>query len=336
MFLSSTICCALPLLGAATFFYLAKIYNSDLLLLPMIWMIYRFMRHFLRNSAYLTNRGVVVTGCDTGFGKAIALQLAKEGAVVFAGVMDSNNGQNLAKIAADFAGVIEPVVMNVTKQEDIDNCLQIVEKSGVILHGVVCNAGISAFGYCEMLPLSRYEINMDVNYFGAVRVTRAFLPMIRASRGRVVNMGSIGAHAPSAFGSAYLSTKAAMVSFSQCLRQELHKFGVRVSLVEPGFFRTDLLASGSANGADGAQKQGSGPYGDYEQKMAATAKAIQASEVANDWLSGGVPGVVDCVVDALCNRHPLARYVVGIDAHLLRHVVCFLPAWVVDWAQTLS
>ena len=55
-------------------------------------------------------------------------------------------------------------------------------------------------------------------------------------------IGSIGGHAPSAFGSAYLSTKAAMISFSACLRQEVHRFGVRVAIVEPGFFRTDLLA----------------------------------------------------------------------------------------------
>jgi len=181
---------------------------------------------------------------------------------------------------------------------------------------------------------------MEVNFFGTVRCTKAFLPLIRSSQGRIVNMGSIGAHSPSAFGSSYLSTKSAMVSYSQCVRQEVHRFGVRVSLVEPGFFRTELLSSGGANGATGAKDQGEeeklGDYPRYQDKMKATEKAIQASEFLNDVLSGGVPGVVDCVLDALCNPHPLSRYIVGVDAYILRFVVAYLPAWVVDWAQTLA
>ena len=93
-------------------------------------------------------------------------------------------------------------------------------------------------------------------------------------------MGSIGGHAPSAFGSAYLSTKAAMMSFSQCLRQEVHRFGVRVSLVEPGFFRTELLKRGASNGATGEASARNGElsvaYGDYAAKMGATTGAVQA------------------------------------------------------------
>ena len=83
----------------------------------------------------------------------------------------------------------------------------------------------SAFGWAEMLPLWRYQRNMEVNFFGTVRLTQAFLPMIRASKGRVVNIGSIGARMPSSFGSAYLSTKSAMVSYSECVRQEVKRMG---------------------------------------------------------------------------------------------------------------
>ena len=187
--------------------------------------------------------------------------------------------------------------------------------------------------------MSRYEGNMAVNFFGAVRCTKAFLPLIRKNRGRIVNMGSIGAHSPSAFGSSYLSTKAAMVSFSQCVRQEVHRFGVRVSLVEPGFFKTELLVSGGANGAVGAATEvddTTSDYPKYEDKMKATEGAIKASEIGNELLSGGVGGVVDCVVDALTNVHPLARYIVGVDAYILRFVVAYLPAWVIDFAQTMA
>ena len=102
------------------------------------------------------------------------------------------------------------------------------------------NAGISAFGWAEELPLARYQKNMDVNFFGAVRVCKAFLPTIRENKGRVVHMGSISDRMPSAFGSSYISSKAAMACYTDCLRQEVYRFGVKVSLIEPGFFATAL------------------------------------------------------------------------------------------------
>ena len=119
--------------------------------------------------------------------------------------------------------------MDVTKEEDVQAAVDCVIKTGLDLALVVNNAGISAFGYSEFLPMKRYKANAEVNYFGAIRVTKAFLPLLRKSRGRLINMGSMGDRMPSAFGSAYLSTKAALASFSDCVRQEVHRFGVTVS-----------------------------------------------------------------------------------------------------------
>jgi len=172
---------------------------------------------------------------------------------------------------------------------------------------------------------------MEVNFFGTVRVTKAFLPLIRRSKGRIVSMGSIGARMPSAFGSAYLSTKAAMVSYSECLRQELYRFGVRVCVVEPGFFATKLLKTGSDNGA--AESIVGSTYPSYKEKMKETKKVIEIFEKINGG-ADGVEKVVNCCVDAVCNRLPLTRYVVGWDAMLYRHLLCFAPNWAVDWVQT--
>jgi short-subunit dehydrogenase len=119
-------------------------------------------------------------------------------------------------------------IMNVTKEEDVQSAVDVVEKSGLEVAAVINNAGISAFGYCEFLPMDRYKANAEVNYFGAIRVTKKFLPLLRKSKGRLINMGSMGDRMPSAFGSAYLSTKAALASFSDCVRQEVHRFGVQV------------------------------------------------------------------------------------------------------------
>jgi len=201
-------------------------------------------------------------------------------------------------------------------------------------------AGVS-LGTPQVLPLARFRSNMEVNYFGTVRMCHAFLPMVRACKGRVIFMGSIGPLMGSAFGCAYLSTKAAMMSFAQCLRQELHRFGVRVCTVEPGFFATGLLNNGLTNGAAVSDRAAEcdeevlRSYPDYSTKMSATTKPIRLCE----WLNGGVDGVskvADCVLDATLARYPLAQYTVGWDAVLIRHVLSRLPTWLVDHVQTLQ
>ena len=203
--------------------------------------------------------------------------------------------------------------------QDVAKAASVVSLSGLPVRALINNAGISAFGWAEMLPLSRYQRNMEVNFFGTVRLTQAFLPMIRESKGRVVNIGSIGARMPSAFGSAYLSTKAAMVSYSECVRQELFRFGVRVITVEPGFFETELLANGSSNGKaeSGTDPEVLRSYPSYEEKMQKTAEPIRNLEKLNGG-KDGLRHVTSCVVDAIQSPVPLTRYTVGYDAKLIR------------------
>ena len=85
------------------------------------------------------------------------------------------------------------IKLDVTKDADISNAVEEVQKSGVSLRAIVNNAGISAFGYTELLKFDRYQKNMDVNFFGTVRMTQKFLPLLRQSKGRIINIGSIGA-----------------------------------------------------------------------------------------------------------------------------------------------
>ena len=271
---------------------------------------------------------VVVSGCDYGFGLEIALRLHALGAVVFAGVLNERNGEALKRQVP--CERMRPIVLNVRKQEDVDGALRRVAESGAPLLAVVNNAGISAFGWAESLPLSTYEANMDVNFLGTVRMTKAFLPLLRATKGRVVNMGSIGARQPSAFGSSYLTTKAAMKCYSDIVRQEVYRFGVHVSMVEPGFFATNLLKNASSSGETASTEDG--VYPSFETKMKATSEMILVSERLN----GSLDKVIDCVVDGITNAWPLAYYTVGYDARVIRHVVTLLPNWVIDVAQYLA
>jgi NAD(P)-dependent dehydrogenase (short-subunit alcohol dehydrogenase family) len=263
---------------------------------------------------------------------------------VFAGVLSEESGRKLVAglSAADSAARLIPIVMDVTKQEDVERAVEVVVSSKILLRAVVNNAGISAFGWSEHLPMDMYERNMNVNFFGTVRTTKLFLPLLRKHHGRLINMGSIGARMPSAFGSSYLATKAAMSSYNDCIRQEVHRFGVSVSIVEPGFFATELLQNGAVAGAAAvnsatrtrgmspAAKELIGVYPKYAAKMEATKKPIEMME----WLNGSLSNVTDCVVDGIVNRFPLATYTVGYDARMIRHFLSYAPSWIVDVVQT--
>jgi len=284
-----------------------------------------------------------VSGCDTGMGSVIAFQLAGLGSVVFAGVLSQKAGEHLVdkfqRQKKNGAGELRPIILDVTKDDDVAAAVRTVQESGIELRAIVCNAGISAFGYVEMLPLSRFQANMDVNHFGIVRMCKAFLPMIRATRGRIVNIGSFGGRVPMSFGAAYLSSKAAMTSFTESLRMEVHRFGVRVSLVEPGFFATGLLTRASANGEKEASLMASDPalagkYPTYVARMGKTSDLITMIERINGG-EHGVERIASCVVDGITNRMPLASYVVGYD-RIIRDVAMWLPGWIFDWVETLQ
>ena len=130
--------------------------SYSLLVLPALWLLYRALRPFLRSLSRVDGKAVVVTGSDTGFGRAIALKLASEGVYVFAGVLTAASGK---KLVADSGGnkCLIPVVMNVCSDKDVQNCLAKVKKSKHQLVGLVNNAGISAFGFSELLPMRLVE-----------------------------------------------------------------------------------------------------------------------------------------------------------------------------------
>jgi len=274
---------------------------------------------------------VLVTGADSGFGRAIALRLHGVGGTVYAGVLSDEEG---AKLRAEVAGSerMRPVRCDVTSDAEVERVVREIGSGDVPLLGLVNNAGIGSFGWCEALPLSSFRANTEVNYLGAVRLSKACLPLLRASRGRIINMGSYGALTPSSFGSAYLSSKAAMRCFSACLEQEVYRFGVRVCYVEPGFFATRLVAGASRAG--GAESRATVPgYPSFVDKMGATAALIQLSEALN----GGVAGaswVADAAVDGLTSAMPRARYTCGWDALLLRYAGFWLPDKLLVWGHT--
>src|SRR5436190_11551998 len=172
-------------------------------------------------------RNVLITGASTGIGRACAIALDRKGFHVLAGVRREADGKALQK---DSAG-LEPVIVDVTDQATIDAAAKQIDE----LYGLVNNAGITVAGAIEFLPVDDIRRQFEVNVFGQIAVTQAFLPKIRASRGRIVFMSSVGGRVPSSpFMSPYNGPKHALESFGDALRVELSQWGIEVVLVEPG------------------------------------------------------------------------------------------------------
>ncbi|CAG2121863.1 unnamed protein product, partial [Medioppia subpectinata] len=185
--------------------------------------------------------------CDTGFGHRLVLSLNERGFRVYATVIsESSPGAQDLKNKAYFPDRMHVLAMDVTKDKHVQKAvdhvkLHLNEKGqGDCLWAIVNNAGICNEGPIEWGNVKTYEQVFAVNMFGVIRVTRAFLPLIRASKGRIVNVVSImGRISMSPIGW-YCMSKHAVIAFSDTLRREMRSFGVRVATIEPSGFCTGI------------------------------------------------------------------------------------------------
>lgn len=184
---------------------------------------------------------IVITGCSTGIGFATAVLLAENKHTVFATM------RNPAKQPAlqDFTDkknlpiIIRP--LDVTKDDSVQNIIsQILDEAGKI-DVLINDAGIGKIGPVEELPVENFINEMDTNFIGAVRCTKAVLPSMRAKKsGLLINISSVGGRVFNDFSAPYAASKAALEAFSECLAMEVIPFGIRVALVEPGVIDTPL------------------------------------------------------------------------------------------------
>lgn len=263
---------------------------------------------------------VLITGASTGIGEVCALDLARRDFQVFAGVRRNEDGEALKEKAE---GALEPVILDVTDPETIAAARQLIEEKtgerGMV--GIVNNAGIVVAGPMEFVPLEELRKQLEVNVIGQVAVTQAFLPLLRRSHGRVVNMGSIGGRMAVPFTGCYALSKFAMEGFSDALRMELKPWGIHVSLIEPGAVKTPIWNKSKESGTSlrtQMPEEAEGLYGkqlDQLMKVASTMEK-QGTEPA---------AVAEAVMHALTSPNPRTRYVVGREAKAQALISRLLP-----------
>lgn len=183
---------------------------------------------------------VLVSGCSSGIGRACAIELARAGYRTFAGVRSEADSESLR--AEPVPGLV-PVRLDVRDAASIRGVAERIagEAGGARLVGLVNNAGISASGPVELLELADVREVLEVNLLGVVRMVQAFLPALRESRGRIVNIGSGEGFLSTPSNAAYCMSKHALEALSDSLRMELAPMGVSVVLVEPGGTRTRIM-----------------------------------------------------------------------------------------------
>ncbi|XP_076459307.1 D-beta-hydroxybutyrate dehydrogenase, mitochondrial-like isoform X1 [Babylonia areolata] len=205
--------------------------------LLLLYPLYCRQRKRAAGSVSLEDRTVLVTGCDSGFGHDLAKALFEQGCHVIATVYrpDGEGAQTLRDVKSDRMTVLP---LDVSSDDSVAQCLRQVKEmckdSG--LWGLVNNAGHNFVGEVELTTMRQYLMVANINIFGMVRTTRAFLPLLRQARGRIVNITSIKGQLSTPVSAAYNLTKYAGETFSEITRMEMKQFGVKVIIVEPGDF----------------------------------------------------------------------------------------------------
>nr|XP_061802691.1 D-beta-hydroxybutyrate dehydrogenase, mitochondrial-like [Nerophis lumbriciformis] len=180
---------------------------------------------------------VLITGCDSGFGYELARCLDQKGFVVFAGCLFPR-GMGAQNLAGQCSSRLKILKLDVTSDEEVQQAMRIVKENlpEKGLWAVVNNAGISDWAEIEWSTIEDFRHMVDINLFGCIRTTVAFLPLVRAAKGRMVFVSSIFSFFNCLNMGSYSISKRGLEAFADCLRVEMASFGVKVSIIQPGNF----------------------------------------------------------------------------------------------------
>lgn len=278
---------------------------------------------------------VLITGCDSGFGFALARHLETLGFRVVAGCL-ALDGEGAKQLRASASSRLHTIQLDVTSADEVRLAVQEVEAlipEGEVLWGLVNNAGLSTFGEVEWVQEHTFRKLLEVNVMGMVTVTKAFLPLIRQAKGRVVNVASMYGRMGNVMRSPYVLSKYAVEGFTDCLRQEMRPWGVAVSLIEPGNYvaATSIMTTDSVRAHGKAMWDGMS----HEVRQAYTKQYFDATmENLLTYARTGcrdVSTVVEAMASAITQASPRARYMPMGVTHLLKIFInTHLPEYFYD------
>ncbi|XP_037617928.1 D-beta-hydroxybutyrate dehydrogenase, mitochondrial [Sebastes umbrosus] len=293
-----------------------------------------FSRH--RNVQDGYGYAVLITGCDSGFGHQLARCLDHKGFVVFAGCLfpEGAGAQSLVRQSSSNLKILK---LDVTSDEDMQQAKKMVQENlpEKGLWAVVNNAGISDWAEIEWSSIEDYRHMVDINLFGSIRTSFAFLPLVRAAKGRMVYMSSIFSFFNCLNMGAYSVSKRGLEAFADCLRVEMASFDVKVSIIQPGNFGQATSIVKTKTGLDIWEKL------DDERKQVFNRQYI---DLANEYFmstcrTGFKNGdmVVDAMLHAVTSAQPKRRYLLASATDMFFFKLFpFLPTVLTDAVFSLS
>jgi NAD(P)-dependent dehydrogenase (short-subunit alcohol dehydrogenase family) len=260
---------------------------------------------------------VLITGSSSGIGLATSLYLARRGYTVWATMRNLEKATELLSAVERERLSIEVTQLDVCDDASVKSAVErVLQKSGRI-DVVVNNAGYGLRGAMEEVSLDEWKRQFETNFFGAIRVTQAVLPQMRAQKsGAIVNISSVLGRFAIPFSGPYASSKFALEGLTETLRYELAPWNIRVVLIEPGFIATNFQQN--AQLAQGSQSESS-PYTVFKK---ASGRRVQR----NIYRAASPEKVAETIYRAITHPTPKLRYPVGRDARLVLPLRRFLPA----------
>ena len=264
---------------------------------------------------------IFITGAGSGIGEAAALELVKDGYHVIAGSFpDMAEGEKLKEKAPES---ITPMLINVMDEESISEASSkikcIVGEKG--LQGVVNCAGVVMLSPTEHMTVPEFRTILEINLIGTFAVSRSLLPLLRKTRGTIVNISSDGGILSMPYGAGYCASKFGVEALSDALRAELRPQGIRVVIVEPGNIDTPIWDKS----ADSVQRK----YDSVPDEQKRLYAKAYNSLIAIEGQGISAQRVGKKIRTALTANSPKARYRVGPDAHFSK-MVSKLPIWLRD------
>ncbi|XP_049776766.1 estradiol 17-beta-dehydrogenase 2-like [Schistocerca cancellata] len=282
----------------------------------------------LRLLDNLPSRAVLITGCDSGFGHELARHLDELGVPVFAGCLFPD-GPGARRLAADCSSRLRVLPLDVTSDQQVADAVASVQAalsdaSGTELWAVLNNAGIADIGETDVTPLEKFKQVLDVNTVGAIRVSKAFLPLLKKSKGRLINVNSPCGRVPIPMLSPYCVSKSALLMFTDMLRMEMKKWSITVCSVQPSFYETPM--------ADVERLQAK--YFENTEKTLpddvrqAARKNCEVLLRGSKWFaSKNISEVIDEMVSACVGRDVQRVHMTGFIPTIIMTVAANLPDW---------
>lgn len=263
---------------------------------------------------------ILITGASSGIGRACALAFDKLGYHVFASVRKDADAEDLKKEASSN---LETFLMDLGRSEDIQAVALTLSKrlANQGLDVLINNAGAAYFAPIEAVSRKQMMEVFNSNFFGAVELTQQLLPLLRISKGRIVNISSVGGLTTIPYGFVLCASKYAMESFNAGLRLELAPWGIRVIAINPSD-----VASAAAKKMLGSVEQTISKMSDDHRRMYEESFMQMATSMSKHELSGIKPEeVAKVIVKAVEAKYPKTRYAVGTHARLLTLLSGILP-----------